>query len=95
MAVLEALSYGIPCLLTPGTNMATEVVRAGAGWSVEQNPTAIAQGMSRVLAARSELSSRGQAGRKLVEQAYSWSQIGKQAVKEYTNLLPLSTTSNF
>ena len=29
IAVLEALSYGIPCLLTPGTNMAGEVEAAG------------------------------------------------------------------
>jgi glycosyltransferase involved in cell wall biosynthesis len=86
MAVLEALAYGIPCLLTPGTNMATEVMISGAGWAVEQNSTAIAQGISRVLAERSQLSLRGQAARNLVEQKYSWSQIGKQALQEYGNL---------
>ena len=30
MGVLEALAYGIPCLLTPGTNMASEVAASGA-----------------------------------------------------------------
>ncbi|MBD2561236.1 MULTISPECIES: glycosyltransferase [Nostoc] len=53
IAVLEALSYGLPCLLTPGTNMAKEVEAAGAGWKVEPNPAAIAEGISSVLAARS------------------------------------------
>ena len=33
IAVLEALSYGLPCLLTPGTNMAREVSVGKAGWS--------------------------------------------------------------
>ncbi|MBD2508806.1 glycosyltransferase [Nostoc muscorum FACHB-395] len=68
IAVLEALSYGIPCLLTPGTNIAGEVEAAGAGWSVEDTPAAIAKGMQDVLAARLELSKRGQAARNLVEE---------------------------
>lgn len=87
IAVLEALSYGIPCLLTPGTNMASEVEVAGAGWSVEANPAAIAKGLQEVLAARLEFPKRGQAARNLVEEKYSWNQIGKQSLREYFNLL--------
>lgn len=87
MAVLEALSYGIPCLLTPGTNMAAEVEAAGAGWAVEPNPVAIAQGMKQILAARSELSKSGNAARKLVENQYSWEQIAKQLLREYLKSL--------
>ncbi|MEH1966453.1 glycosyltransferase [Nostoc sp.] len=87
IAVLEALSYGIPCLLTPGTNMADQVEAAGAGWSVEATPAAIAKGMQDILAARLELPKRGQAARNLVEEKYSWNQIGKQSLREYFNLL--------
>ncbi|MGF1936151.1 MAG: glycosyltransferase [Nostoc sp. ChiQUE02] len=87
IAVLEALSYGIPCLLTPGTNMADEVEAAAAGWSVEATPAAIAKGMQDILAARLELPKRGQAARNLVEEKYSWNQIGKQSLREYFNLL--------
>ena len=32
MAVLEALSYGLPCILTPQTNMTDEVLKYKAGW---------------------------------------------------------------
>lgn len=32
MGVLEALSYGVPCILTPGTNLAEIVKESGAGW---------------------------------------------------------------
>ncbi len=35
IAVLEALAHGVPCLLTPNTNLAEEVVAAEAGWVVE------------------------------------------------------------
>lgn len=87
IAVLEALSYGIPCLLTPGTNMATEVAAAEAGWAVEPNPAAIAQGMSNVVAARWEISVRGQAARDLVEKKYLWTQIGAQSLREYERII--------
>ena len=87
MAVMEALSYGVPCLLTPGTNMAPEVVEAGAGWAVESNGAAIAQGLSNILAVRSEIPTRGQAARYFVENKYSWAQIGKQSQAEYEKIL--------
>jgi glycosyltransferase involved in cell wall biosynthesis len=69
IAVLEALSYGIPCLLTPGINIAS---------GVEATPAAIAKRMQDILAARLEFPKKGQATRNLVEEKYSWNQIGKQ-----------------
>ena len=42
MGVLEALSYGVPCILTPGTNMADDLNVAGAGWKAELNAQSIA-----------------------------------------------------
>ncbi|GAA6617514.1 glycosyltransferase [Scytonema sp. NUACC26] len=86
-AVLEAMAYGIPCLLTPGTNIATEVSVANAGWSVEPNPEAIANTLLCILQARSQLQSKGYAARSLVENKYSSEQIGMQLLQEYTNLL--------
>ncbi|MEH2307084.1 glycosyltransferase [Nostoc sp.] len=87
IAVLEALSYGIPCLLTPGTNMAGEVEATGTGWSMEATPAAIAKRIQDILAARLELPKKGEAARNLVEEKYSWNQIGKQSLREYFNLL--------
>lgn len=42
MGVLEALAYGVPSILTPGTNMAKAVMAASAGWETELNAQAIA-----------------------------------------------------
>ena len=42
MGVLEALSYGVPCILTPGTNMADELCQAGAGWKADLTSDSIA-----------------------------------------------------
>lgn len=86
MAVLEAMSYGIPCLLTPGTNMAETVAEVGAGWSVKLNASAIAQCLCDVVAARLDLPVKGQAARNLAEK-YSWNQIASQIIKEYQRIL--------
>jgi len=42
MSVLEALSYGVPCILTPGTNMAEDIESSGAGWKAQFNPQSVA-----------------------------------------------------
>lgn len=87
VAVLEALSYGIPCLLTPGTNMAAEVEAAGAGWAVDANPTAISVGIDRLLSMPTELPLRGKAARSLAQEKYSWIEIGRSTTKEYERII--------
>ena len=49
MGVLEALSYGIPCVLTPGTNMADVVANASAGWKCELNAKSIAETIKKAI----------------------------------------------
>ncbi|MFQ4142449.1 glycosyltransferase [Chlorogloeopsis sp. ULAP02] len=87
MAVLEALSYGIPCLLTPGTNMTEEIAIAQAGWVVAPNPISIAEGMSTILEKLSEIPARGQSARNLIEKKYSWEQIGRYLKTEYEQII--------
>ena len=43
MGILEALSYGIPCIVTPGTNMADDLQNYNAGWMAEATSDSIAK----------------------------------------------------
>ncbi|MBN2477082.1 MAG: glycosyltransferase [Pirellulales bacterium] len=84
MAVLEALAYGVPCLLTPVTNMAEEVAAAGAGWSVEPSPNGIADGLRQVLAAgRLPLQQAGAFARRLAAERYGWETVAAQSLQAY------------
>lgn len=87
MAVLEALAYGIPCLLTPGTNMSKEVAAAGAGWEVTGSAEGIAEGLLQVIRNQHELQERGRAARELAKTHYSWNQIATQLMNEYSKLI--------
>lgn len=86
MAVLEALAYGVPCLLTPGTNMAEEVKRAGAGWSVEGTAEAIAEGLKHAYNQKENLPRMSRNARSLVESKYNWKLIAEKTLKEYEKL---------
>lgn len=84
MAVLEAMAYGLPCLLTPGTNMADEVAAAGAGWRVEDTVASIARGLGHVLDADPQaLADAGRQARRLARDRYRWDGVAQRAVEQY------------
>ena len=87
MAALEALSYGLPCLLTPGTRIHGEVVAAGAGWEVAPTPQGIAQGILAAIAGRSRLTSMGAKARQLAINKYSWESAAWRTVAAYRECL--------
>lgn len=84
MAVLEALAYGLPCLLTPGTNLADDVAHAGAGWNVAPNPAGIAEGLRQVLTTpRRELRQAGASARAFAHREFHWPRIAARLVEQY------------
>ena len=86
MAVLEALAYGLPCLLTPVTNVADDVVAAAAGWQVEPSAEAIAAGIRTILATdRERLREVGENARGLAKGTYAWSKIATRSLQHYRN----------
>jgi len=84
MAVLEALAHGVPCLLTPNTNVAAEVVSAGAGWQVDPSAPGIADGLSRLLSLeKRHLAKAGARARRLAETQYDWRTVADRTVQAY------------
>ena len=84
LSVLEALAYGLPCLVTPGTNMAEEVAAAGAGWVVEPSPAGIAAGLEKILQADGHtLQEAGSNARRLVLGEYTWERAATRSLEAY------------
>ena len=84
MAVLEALAHGLPCLLTPNTNVASEVAAAGAGWRAEPCAAGIADGLKTVLATEGHaLREAGARARQLAASQYDWPAVASRTVKAY------------
>jgi glycosyltransferase involved in cell wall biosynthesis len=83
LAVIEALAHGLPCILTPGTNMADLVTRAGAGWCAEPTSFGVASILTEVAGKRAALPQMGRAARVLAEREFNWVHIDRQMNQYY------------
>lgn len=80
MAVLEAWSHGLPVFMTPECNI-PEGFSEGAAIEIPNSPEELGRVLRRELT-RPDLPEVGQAGRRLVEQTYSWPRV----VSELSNV---------
>jgi glycosyltransferase involved in cell wall biosynthesis len=87
MAVLEAMAYGIPCILTPGTNMMHVCMQVDAGWPAQSDPKSIATAILKAIAQKNEWSHKGASARRLIESDYGWDNIGRQSIENYEKIL--------
>lgn len=85
MGLLEALSYGLPCVVTPGTNMASEIGCAGAGWACGCD----AESVSKALVAFTKADDLDARSANALELAsgYEWAAIAKRSAELYRELL--------
>ncbi|MBP3197362.1 MAG: glycosyltransferase family 4 protein, partial [Butyrivibrio sp.] len=87
MGILEAMSYGVPCLITEGTSLGDIVREYNAGWVAETNQESIILTLKRVLEEKDLLNNKSAQARKLVMENYSWAKTSKSAVLEYESLI--------
>lgn len=90
MTILDALSYGNPCLVTPGTNVADEIVSNGLGWKTQLKAEAIADC---ILKAKDEYKlnydTYYERCRKYVLDNFLWDKIASQSVEMYKDIIGL------
>ncbi|GAB6165220.1 glycosyltransferase [Thermostilla marina] len=87
-AVLEAMAHGLPCLVTPGTNVADVVARYDAGWAVGGTVEEIARGLVEIAKTPvEELRRRGRNARAYVERECTWERVASKTLEGYRYLL--------
>lgn len=87
MGILEAMSYGIPCLVTEGTTLGDYVNETDAGWTAANNANEISNALLQALEERDKWKIKGNNARNSVIDDYSWSNVAKFIVAEYENLI--------
>lgn len=85
MSILEALSYGLPVLITKGTNMTELVDEASAGWTCDTDEMEIAKTLERALLC-STYSEYSINAREL-SNVYSWDTISMATIEQYSNIV--------
>lgn len=77
MGLIEALTYGLPVLVTPGSNMSEEIASETAGWVADGNADSIAKQFREIAIEKAELPQRGVKA-KLLSKKYSWDKLAKE-----------------
>ena len=86
MALLEALSYSLPCFVTTGTNMAEKIQEGGAGCIAKIDVANIADELLKLLETFPATYEAMSKSANLLAQKYSWSEIAKRSHEIYQNL---------
>lgn len=86
MSMIEALSYGIPCFATTGTNMSEEIAEYNAGWSSKGDVESIKKNLLKMISERKNLELKKENALKLAG-LYDWDYLAKITHEKYESLL--------
>ena len=87
MAVIEAMSYSVPCILSEGTNMLDVLNLHNAGWSTTLEPDTISKTIIDAISTRETIDEKGKNARILVEENYTWEKVAKDTIKAYEEVI--------
>ena len=83
MGILEALSYGIPCLITEGTTLGDYINKYNAGWVAKTDAECVYQMLLKAIEDKGLLPEKSEMARNLVEQDFSWDRIAQCTIESY------------
>ena len=87
MGVLEAWSYGIPCILTPGTNMINEKSDTNYYWYSDLDPKKIADTIIRAMTQLRDSPNRYRSASFEQSKKFNWSSISALSIDVYKKAL--------
>lgn len=87
LGIIEAMSYGLPCIITEGTTLGDITERYDAGWVCETNLKKLSECIVRCINQKELFSKKGQNARMLIEQNFTWDKVAKETLGKYQRLL--------
>ncbi len=87
MGIIEAMSYGIPCLVTEGTTLGATVTDGDAGWCAQNSAESIAQTIKLAITEREQWAKKSENARKVIQSKFSWDMIARDAVTQYEKIV--------
>lgn len=85
MSIAEALAARLPVVITENCHF-PEVAQVGAGVVVKREVAQVARGLDAVLSDAAARARMGAAGRKLIEERYTWDRVAQKSVEEYARM---------
>ena len=88
MGLIEALSYGLPCFITPGANMAKEIAEYECGWVADFSVDSISANLLKMIEQRANFAKLGQNSKEL-SRIYAWDKLATTFHIKVESLLSL------
>ena len=92
MGILEALSYGVPCLVTEGTTLGKFIENHNAGWSAKTNAQSVFENIIRALDEREALSEKSNGATELIAANFAWDKVAADHINTYHKYANLGET---
>lgn len=86
---LEALGYGLPCIVTEGVGLGELIESNGAGYRCQTTAEGIVDGIRRFLAERDRVQMLSEAAAKVAKENFDRDLIAERTVKKYCNILQI------
>jgi glycosyltransferase involved in cell wall biosynthesis len=81
--VLEALSYGLPCVVTEGTTFSKIIPEYNAGWGADGSTESVSNAIKKAVENKNQLNVFSKNARKLVEENFSWDIVADNTLRKY------------
>lgn len=83
VGILETLSYGLPCIVTEGTNLAEFVQKNDAGWSCETNSDSIAETIKQAIEDKAKFNEKSCNAVAAINNNFEWGIVANNTVDAY------------
>lgn len=87
MGILEALSYGVPVLITEGTTLGAYVRKYDAGWVAETSVESIAEMLEKLVIQKSFFYLKSQYAINLIKENFEWKNVSFQTLQKYSGII--------
>lgn len=87
MGILEALSYGLPCLVTAGTTLSDLINTSNAGWGCATDADSIAKALVEMINDVARLNEKSRSARNLAESRFSWNIVSNTNIEHYSDII--------
>lgn len=83
LGILEAMSYGLPCLITEGTTLVESVKRYNAGWTCETNFISISETLCEAIENKSDYIKKSDNAIQCIEESFGWDEVSLDNFNKY------------
>ena len=87
MGILEAMSYGVPCLVTDGTALADFINSYDTGWTCKTNTDSIADTILKFITEKEQLIEKSANAVAAIKENFNWDKEAKDCLDQYKKLL--------